>query len=586
MNEATSPNLEQQIATLIQVYGTDRTALLPILRNIQALFHHVPPEAIRQVADKLSLPPAHVEGVTSFYHFLSSQPRGQYDIHLSDCIIDQLQGREEIVRLLCDRLGTPLQTTRSDRRVSIGSTSCTGLCDQGPAMLINGRAIPRLDKPRIAQIATLIEKNTPLERWPEALFHIDSTIRQRGALLNEPLLRGSALQHAISTSRESLLDELEHSGLRGRGGAGFPTALKWRLCRETAGNHYVVCNADEGEPGTFKDRELLRHHPHALIEGMTLAAWVTGAREGFIYLRGEYLFLEQPLQQVLSERREAGLLGEQIGGVAGFNFDITIHLGAGAYICGEESALLESLEGNRPHPRNRPPYPVTHGLHGQPTVVNNVETFIFAAHIALHGSDWLRAIGTEKSPGSKLLSISGDCARPGIYEFAFGTPLKEILDTCGADDPLGVQMGGASGSWITPDAFHRRLAFEDLATGGSLMVFGQNRDLLEIRHNFSRFFAHESCGFCTPCRVGTSLQNRLVEKIRLGRASTADLETLRQLGKVMASTSHCGLGSTAANPVLTTLESAPQHYRQRLDPSGFTPDFNLEQELKSPPDPT
>ncbi len=579
MNETTGSDLEQQIAKIVSTHGADKSALLPVLRAIQAIFHHVPHTAMQQVATSLSLSLAHVEGVTNFYHFLSTVPRGRYDIFLSDCIIDYLHGREDIVRLLCEKLGTPLGSTRSDGHVSINDTSCTGLCDQGPAALINGHAVPHLDEQRIDRIASLIEEHVPLQLWPDEMFYIADTVRQRGPVLKDNLQPGTALRKAVSGNREALLEQLDHSGLRGRGGAGFPTALKWRLCRETPGDHYIVCNADEGEPGTFKDRELLRRHAHTLFEGMTLAAWVTGAREGFLYLRGEYLFLQEQLEQTLTERRRSNLLGEQICALTDFDFDITLRLGAGAYICGEESALLESLEGNRARPRNRPPYPVTHGLHGQPTVVNNVETFIAAAHIALHGSDWFAAIGTEHSRGSKLLSISGDCARPGIYEFPFGTPLAEILASCGAEDLSGVQMGGPSGSWITPDEFHRRLAFEDLSTGGSLMVFSRERDLLEMVHNFSRFFARESCGFCTPCRVGSSLLSRLMEKVCRGRADGDDLDRLRQLGKVMASTSHCGLGQTAANPILTTLEKEPQRYQQRLDRSGFYPDFDPKREL-------
>ena len=571
--------LHQIVTDILVRHGSDTTALLPILREIQARFSHIPRQAMQQVATALSLPLAQVEGVAGFYHFLSTTPRGRYDILVSDCIVDQLHGREDVVRQLCNRLDTPLGETRSDGWVSINDTSCTGMCDQGPAILINGRAVPRLDERRVAQIVSLIEEHTPLQQWPDELFHVTGNVRRQGPLLKSALPPGSALQKAVSATPEVLLEQLQDSGLRGRGGAGFPTALKWRLCRETPGNHYVVCNADEGEPGTFKDRELLRRDAHTLFEGMTLAAWVTGAREGFLYLRGEYLFLQEQLERTLAERRRSNLLGDQICALTDFDFDITLRLGAGAYICGEESALLESLEGNRARPRNRPPYPVTHGLHGQPTAVNNVETFIAAAHIALHGSDWFAAIGTEHSRGSKLLSISGDCARPGIYEFPFGTPLAEILASCGAEDLSGVQMGGPSGSWITPDEFHRRLAFEDLSTGGSLMVFSRERDLLEMVHNFSRFFARESCGFCTPCRVGSSLLSRLMEKVCRGRADGGDLDRLRQLGKVMASTSHCGLGQTAANPVLTTLEKEPQRYQQRLDRSGFSPDFDPEREL-------
>ncbi len=564
MEKAGGSTLEKQIGKILQCHGTAPSHLLPLLREIQSRFHHVPPPVEELVAAHLSLPPSHVTGVVDFYHFLSHEPRGEFDILLSNCLIDQFHGQPAILQELSQRLETPVGSTRTDGLVSLGETSCSGLCDQGPAALVNGHAVPRLNRQRMEQMISLIESRTPVEQWPANMRQIDEDIRLQGPLLKANLAPGTALEAAFREDPETFLSRLEHSGLRGRGGAGFPTGTKWRLCRDAAGERYLVCNADEGEPGTFKDRELLRRYAHAVFEGMTLGAWVIGAGKGILYLRGEYLFLQEALEQVLRERREIGLLGDHIGGMKGFCFDITIRLGAGAYICGEESALLESLEGNRPRPRNRPPYPITHGFQGRPTLINNVETFATVPFIALYGSKWLTATGTERSPGSKLLSISGDCSRPGIYEFPFGTPIEEILDACGAASPMGVQVGGPSGSYITPDEFHRRLAFEDISTGGSFMVFSHERDLLAIVENFTRFFAHESCGFCTPCRVGTSVQHRLVKKIRDGKAGLEELTTLRQLGKTMLSTSHCGLGKTAPNPVLTTLEKEPQCYHRRL----------------------
>jgi len=483
MDKAGGSSPEEQVMGILRRHGPDPSLLLPILQEVQERFHQIPSQVEDAIAAHLSLPRSHVEGVVDFYHFLSHERRGEYDILLSNCIIDRLR------------------------------------------------------------MVSLIESRVPLEQWPDSMFRVDDNVRHPGPLLKSGLTPGEALNAALGGGPENLLQQLEQSGLRGRGGAGFPTGMKWRLCREAAGEHYLVCNADEGEPGTFKDRELLRLRAHALFEGMTLGAWVTGAQKGFLYLRGEYRFLREALDRILDERRNCGLLGESICGVNGFRFDITIRMGADAYICGEESALLESLEGNRPRPRNRPPYPITSGFRGKPTLVNNVETFVAAAFIALYGSSWLNSIGTDASPGSKLLSISGDCARPGIYEFPFGTPVEEILEACGADSPMGVQVGGPSGSYITPQEFHRRLAFEDLSTGGSFMVFGRERDPLEIVENFTAFFAHESCGFCTPCRVGTAMQNRLLKKIQNGEETgTEALDVLRQLRETMIGASHCGLG--------------------------------------------
>ena len=569
MEKAGGSSPEEQVTGILRRHGTDPSLLLPILQEVQERFHRVPPQLEDAIAAHLSLPRSHVEGVVDFYHFLSHERRGEYDILLSNCIIDRFHGQQAIQQRLARELDTPPGRVRGDGRVSIGETSCTGLCDQGPAALVNGRAVPALDEHRVTQMVSLVESGVPLERWPEAMFRVDDNVCQPGPLLKSGLTPGEALNAALGGGPENLLQQLEQSGLRGRGGAGFPTGMKWRLCREAAGEHYLICNADEGEPGTFKDRELLRLHAHALFEGMTLGAWITGAEKGFLYLRGEYRFLREALERILDERRDCGLLGESICGVNGFRFDITIRMGAGAYICGEESALLESLEGNRPRPRNRPPYPITSGFRGKPTLVNNVETFVAAAFVALYGSSWLTSIGTDASPGSKLISISGDCARPGIYEFPFGTSVEEILEACGADSPMGVQVGGPSGSYITPQEFHRRLAFEDLSTGGSFMVFGRERDLLEIVENFTAFFAHESCGFCTPCRVGTAMQNRLLKRIRNGEETGAEaLELLRQLRETMIGASHCGLGKSASNPVFDMLEKEPRVLSARATSRG------------------
>jgi [NiFe] hydrogenase diaphorase moiety large subunit len=264
-----------------------------------------------------------------------------------------------------------------------------------------------------------------------------------------------------------------------------------------------------------------------------------------------------------------------------FNFDIEICLGAGAYICGEESALIESLEGKMGIPRNRPPYPVTQGYLGKPTVVNNVETFMAAASIAVNGGDWFASVGTEKSSGTKILSICGDCSRSGIYEYPFGTSIQAVLNDCGTTDVLGVQVGGPSGTFISNQEFGRKLAFEDLATGGSFIVFNNSRNILDIVKNFTHFFAHESCGFCTPCRVGTSLLQKQLDKITDGHGSAGDVVALEELCQIFKKQSHCGLGQTAANPVLTTLERYPELYQSKLKKISYEPGFDLDAALET-----
>jgi len=594
--------IEAVVNKLVEEHGAEQVQLLQILNGLQAHFHHIPESAINLVAERLNISPAHLVSLIEFYSFLSVTPRGHYDILISDSITDRMLGNRAIIDQLCNQLGVELGIARPDGRVTVDTTSCTGMCDQGPAGLINGLTITRLDSRRVDDIVKLIEDSIPLEQWPSELFKVDDNVRQHGLLLENSYTMGDAIRATFERGRAKILDELTNSALRGRGGAGFKTAMKWHFCHESyttgdsAGDRglvcdissnniaadcdrIVVCNADEGEPGTFKDRLLLTSHAHQLIEGMTICAAIIGACQGYIYLRGEYRYLLDALEQILQERRDKNLLGNTILGEQ-FHFDIEIRLGAGAYICGEESALIESLEGKRGIPRNRPPFPVTNGYLNKPTVVNNVETFVAAAAIADKGGHWFKQHGTEQSTGSKLLSICGDCARPGIYEFNFGTSVNEILDRCGADlDLLGVQVGGPSGTFITSDEFERKIAFEDLATGGSFIIFNNSRNLFDIVQNFTHFFSHESCGFCTPCRVGTTLLTRQFDKIHAGHGSAADLVELEEIGKIIRAASHCGLGQTAANPILTTLERLPNLYQIQLKQAGFEPGFDLDSSL-------
>ena len=481
---------------------------------------------------------------------------------------------------MCHQLWVQPGKVSEDHLVSIDTTSCTGMCDQGPAVLVNGHAITRLTHQRVQEISQLVRNRTPLSEWPADFFRVEVNIRRSGLLLDNKLAPGDVMSAALPLGSENIIDAIKQSNLRGRGGAGFPTGLKWQATRNATGDKsYVVCNADEGEPGTFKDRVLLTNQADLVFEGMTLCAMAVGAKQGFLYLRGEYRYLFKPLLAVLQRRRDINLLGENILGKTGFDFDITIHLGAGAYICGEESALIESLEGNRGVPRNRPPYPVTHGYLQQPTVVGNVETFCQAA-VALHmGVDKYRAIGTEKSSGSKLISVSGDCPQPGIYEYPFGVSVREVLQDCGAVNTLAVQISGPSGICIGESEFGRRLGFEDLPTAGALMVFDDSRDIFEVARNYVHFFAHESCGFCTPCRVGTSMLKQTMDKIATGHGTRYDLREVENLDRVLQTTSHCGLGRTACNPVLHTLKHFRPAYESRLKSLDFEPAFDLDDAL-------
>jgi len=574
-------DIERYINGLLPNSGDPASGLLQFLCAIQKHYSHIPEEAVQLLTDRLRTPMVEILAVVDFYSFLHREARGDFDIHFSDNITDRMLGNKALLDSFCQKLGVEPGIPRVDGRVTVDLTSCTGLCDQGPALLVNGKAVPRLNKDLMHKMVGLIEAGSPVEKWPAAFFEVEDNIRRRDVLLKAQVINGSAIDALVVKGGNAVLDSLDDSQLRGRGGAGFKTSTKWRMCRDApADEHYVVCNADEGEPGTFKDRVLLNSYANCVFEGMTLCAGIIGAEKGFLYLRSEYLYLCDALENTLQERRDAGLLGRSIRGKQGFDFDIEIHLGAGAYICGEESALIESLEGKRGIPRNRPPFPVTSGYRNQPTVVNNVETLVAAARIAVFGADWFRSVGTRESSGTKLLSISGDCERPGIYEYPYGVSIRQVLEDCGADNTQAVQVSGPAGFTIPPQEFYRKIAFEDVPTGGSFMVFNQDRNLLEMVQNFSRFFCHESCGFCTPCRVGGALMKDLVDKVMVGHATAYDLKEMQKIGQIMQKTAHCGLGATAPNPVLDTLKKFPGIYSKRLVNRSYEPAFDLDAALE------
>ncbi|MDP6637561.1 MAG: NADH-ubiquinone oxidoreductase-F iron-sulfur binding region domain-containing protein [Phycisphaerae bacterium] len=376
----------------------------------------------------------------------------------------------------------------------------------------------------------------------------------------------AGLKAAASGGRADILAAMQVAKMRGRGGAGFPVSAKWNLAAAAVGpDKFIVCNADEGEPGTFKDRVILSEYVDLVFDGMTIAAIAVGAQKGILYLRGEYIYLMKDLEDALARRRDDGMLGQGAAGRDGFDFDIEIRMGSGAYVCGEETALIESLEGHRGEPRNRPPFPVDTGYRGRPTVVNNVETLAWAACIFAKGAEWFQSIGTEQSVGPKLLSISGDCANPGVYEFPLGVSINDVLQATGAEDSKAVQIGGASGQCIPAEQFDRKIAFEDVATGGSVIIFGPDRDMLDVVENFMEFFVEESCGQCTPCREGNEKLLEGVRMLAVGTCSVKYLNELCSLGKTMQVASKCGLGQSSPNAFLSVVEHFSHEILGRLE---------------------
>ena len=572
-------NENDVIQTVLGQNGNDGTRLMQILRETQEGLGWLAPETITAIAKGVSWPRAKVEGTAAFYSFFHTRPRGKYCVLWSDNITDRMLGNRDLMKAMCEKLWLEPGRLSEDGLVSVNTTSCTGMCDQGPAVLVNYRAITRMTPERVEQMSELIRTQVPLEQWPVEWFKVEDNIRRKDALLNHGLVAGEALAAAMERGPQGMIDEVKASGLRGRGGAGFSTGMKWELCRKAPGEaHYVVCNADEGEPGTFKDRVLLTSYADLVFEGMTIAGYAIGAKKGLMYLRGEYRYMKDALDAVLAKRRADRILGSRILD-KDFDFEIEIHFGAGAYVCGEESALIESLEGKPGRPRVRPPFPVTNGYLDQPTTVNNVETLAASCLIAQHGGAWYARLGTAKSAGTKLFSVSGDVEYPGIYEYPFGVTVQQVLDDAGAKNTQAVQISGPSGVCVAVGEFNRKIAFEDIATAGAFMVFNDNRDMFEVARNFTHFFAHESCGFCTPCRVGTQIVARLMDKLATHHGSPYDINEMFKMHRLMQGASHCGLGNSACNPLFDTLNKFRPAYERRLKSLEYEPAFDLDAAL-------
>lgn len=548
-------SLQDEIDELIAHFGTNRSALIPILQEIKKRHAVINSFAMQYIADCLGISPANVYGVVSFYSFLNEKYDGRFVIRLCRTISCDMAGKENVARQLENDLGIKFGESTPDRKFSLEWANCIGMCDQGPAILVNEQIFTQVTPEKVQEILAAcgnICPNTSSKR----IDGLAMTIRNQITFASIPA--GEGMRAALAKDPQSVIQEVIASGLRGRGGAGFPVGMKWKYASEAEGaSKAIICNADEGEPGTFKDRVILSEWPDLVFEGMIIAGYAIGASLGIIYLRGEYAYLRESLEERLAERRTAGLLGKSVRDREGFSFDIHIHMGCGAYVCGEESALIESLEGKRGESRNRPPFPVVSGLFGAPTVVNNVETLAWVATLFVNGTDWFNKVGTERSTGYKLLSISGDVERPGVYEFPMGTKISMILEAAGAKNIKAAVVGGASGVLVPAMDFERNISFEDVSTGGSIIVFNQSRDLLDAVENFQEFFADESCGQCTICRMGNV---KLLEGIRMlkeGKCTAKQTQELCALGASMQAASKCGLGQAAPNMFLSVL----QHFR-------------------------
>jgi NADH-quinone oxidoreductase subunit F len=528
-----------------------RHLLLPALHALQSSEGWISPGGLNYVADLLQVPPAEAYGVATFYEMFRTDEAPTHDgpvVHVCVDAACQIAG--------CDELASQIEAEGGH----VHRGPCLGQCERAPARFIQGRGgpdrVPADDEP-----FALPQSGDPSLRLlrrigvadPESL----ESYRAAGGY--------DALTRAVEMGADAVIDAVTESGLSGRGGAAFPTGVKWRAVADQTGRpKHVVVNCDESEPGTFKDRVVMEHDPFAVIETMTIAGLATGAENGWIYIRGEYPRATARLRGAVEQARAAGLLGADVAG-SGHSFDVEIRRGAGAYICGEETALFNSLEGFRGEPRNKPPFPTTHGLFGEPTAINNPETLLNVIDIVLEGPDEYRRRGTEDSPGTKLLCVSGRVERPGLYEVEFGTTLGDVLELAGGVTGSGtlqtVLMGGAAGTFVGPEALDLPLTLEDTRAAGTtlgsgvVMAFDDSVDMTDIVIRIAEFFRNESCGQCVPCRVGTVRQHETLVQMRTtGSLSPERRVLIDEMAEAMVDASICGLGHTAAAVVRSALD--------------------------------
>ncbi|MEX0953324.1 MAG: NAD(P)H-dependent oxidoreductase subunit E [Nitriliruptoraceae bacterium] len=517
-----------------------RHLLLPALAEVQSRVGWVSRGAMAEICRRLHVPPADAYGVATFYALISTEERPGRVAHVCDDIACAPAGGEALADALVKALG-------ASPGYAVHRSPCLGQCDRAPAVYLQRAAVDD----DVVVHATVDDVVARLDATGTAAPETASVTPGRllDRLRDAAASDFAALRAARAMGPGAVIDAVRDSGLVGRGGASFPTGIKWAAVAAAAGPRHLICNADESEPGTFKDRVLLESAPAAVIESMAIAGTAIGAEHGWVYIRGEYPVATRALHDAIADARARGALGDDVLG-SGLRFDIEVRRGQGAYICGEETALMESIEGHRGEPRNKPPFPTTHGLFGRPTVINNVETLCNVLDI-VHGG----------TPDSRLFCLSGDVARPGVIEAPLGTPLRELLDDAGArtDDLRAVLLGGAAGSFVGPDLFDLPLDVESarahgLGLGsGVVMALGPDSDVARVVTRIAQFFRDESCGQCVPCRVGVVRQQEALGRYLDGGRAREELTLLRDVDRVMTDASICGLGQTAASAIRSAI---------------------------------
>lgn len=569
--------LEKLLAQQSPLWGANvpkQSLLLEILHEAQLIYGGwLPRPVVTRIARALNLPLSDVYGVTEFYTMFYTQPVGRKIIRICEDAPCAIHGSAKVAAAVCQHLGIQPGETTADGAYTVEPIRCLGLCDHAPAALVNET---RHFQVRPDKIEVLLN-NAP--RHAQQQDNIGGLVKV--ALANVKVVDPSSLseyraQGGLSALRkvladltpEQVIDIVKTSKLVGRGGAAFPTGLKWQFtANNPPGPRYVICNADESEVGAFKDRVLMDSDPFRVIEGLIIACYAVGAEQGFVYVRGEHRRGYDRFRHAILSLEQAGWLGENIQN-SGFTCRIALRRGAGAYVCGEETALMESIEGKRGFPRLRPPYPTTHGLWGKPTVINNVETLAKVPSIIIHGGEWYSSLGTAESAGTKLFAVSGSVMRPGVYEVPFGVTLRHLIYDLAGGLPenrqlQGVLTGGAAGTFLKPEHLDTPVTFETFKSAGgtigagTMMVFDDSVDLRDVLTRIGEFFAHESCGKCYPCQIGTQRQAEILHRIQAGHGRPDDVDTLLELAQVMTDTSICGLGQAAGWAVIDATKRWP-----------------------------
>src|SRR5690349_9272595 len=584
------PQLEAKFNQLVSRYPVKRSALIPMMLYGQDEFGWLSDELLEEIARRLDLNMTQVTETLAYYSMLRRKPAGKYHVQVCTNISCMLRGGNEVFEHVKKRLGIENREVQKSGTFSLEEVECIGACSGAPAMQVNYDFHEDVDPDKVDAILEQLEagripKPVPVisgalhQRHPDEVVVISKRFGIPNSTKIDTYLQHDgykALQKALTQmTPDSIIDEVKKSSLRGRGGAGFPTGMKWSFVpKDSPKPKYVLCNADESEPGTSKDRPLLELDPHQLIEGMVIAGRAINSNQGYIYIRGEYRYLLDIVDGAIAEAYARGYLGQNILGT-GFTFELCTHTGAGAYECGEESALMETLEGKRGYPRIKPPFPAVVGLYGCPTVINNAETLSTIAPIIRQGGEWYASLGTPKNGGTRLYSISGHVNRPGIYELPLGFPLRRLIEEVAGGVRDGKKLkavipGGSSCPLLSADEIDVAMDYDSVAKIGSMLgsggtvIMDEDTCMVDMARRIMHFYAHESCGWCIPCREGTAWLRKMLDRFHEGAGREEDIPLIDELSKNMLGRTFCPLGDAAALPTISIVKKWRNEFEDHL----------------------